>query len=252
MTLSWEEIPLAWGQGSSPCIFRARLTHPHADVSFFDIRACLDSVDSLPPQVWDILTGDEQGSARRLRHHADQVRAVLSRYLLRIELAERLGRLPQKLCFHQNAWGKPALSCAHLNFNVSHAGGLIAVCTSSTEIGIDVEPHRAIPEADSILRFFFSQEEISWYARQLQREAAFLTLWTRKEALYKAIGGGLSLPLNFLSVQPGRDNVQGWHIATLLAPTGFHAALAWRRGSHSAYRKWPPGPGMGAATRDTR
>lgn len=229
MTFAGERMPRAQHIGRQLSVVRMHLVHSHATVFFFDISTCLNGISSLPLDVHRVLTREEQDAALRLHHHADRVRALLSRYLLRTELATCIGTLPEQLCFQLNDWGKPALRGVHLQFNVSHAGSLIALCIAHTDVGIDIEPQRAIPESDSILRHFFTQEEISWHECQPDREAAFLTLWTRKEALYKAMGRGLGLPLNFVAVLPDQDSVHGWHIDTLFAPAGFHAALAWRR-----------------------
>ena len=69
-------------------------------------------------------------------------------------------------------------------------------------IGVDVEASRPLPDALRIARSHFAPDEAaSLEALPLDmREAAFFGLWTRKEAVVKALGVGLSQPLASFSV----------------------------------------------------
>lgn len=95
-----------------------------------------------------------------------------------------------------------------LRFNLSHSG-MLGTCALSVdcEIGVDVEQIRAMPDLFDIARQFFSPAECVDLktAPPEQREAAFFSCWTRKEAYIKAIGGGISIPLDSfrVSLLPG-------------------------------------------------
>jgi len=148
-----------------------------------------------------LLSPDER--ARAARFHFDRHRRafVLGRAGLRILLAQRLGVPPQSVEFQYGPKGKPALAgCAsRLRFNASNSGDLAACCfTESCEIGIDIEQARPLSEVQDIAHRFFSPEEVSelMALAEPERPAAFFRCWTRKEAYIKAVGDGLSLPLD--------------------------------------------------------
>ncbi|HLW65990.1 MAG TPA: 4'-phosphopantetheinyl transferase superfamily protein, partial [Gemmataceae bacterium] len=108
-------------------------------------------------------------------------------------------------------------------------------------IGVDIEQIRPDFATDEIAKRFFSERE--WQALRalptVERTAAFFRCWTRKEAFIKAIGEGLSFPLDAFAVSlaPGEpavlrwlrdqpDAVQRWSFRDITALPGFLAALA--------------------------
>jgi 4'-phosphopantetheinyl transferase len=75
-----------------------------------------------------------------------------------------------------------------------------------------------------------------------ERPQAFFRLWTRKEALLKGRGDGLSFPLELLDVSeigenaladrrvgPEAAEARRWQLLPLKVPLGYAAALALRR-----------------------
>ena len=110
-------------------------------------------------------------------------------------------------------------------------------------MGIDIEQERTLADMMSIAGRFFSTAE----ARELatlsgeQRAHAFHRCWARKEAYIKALGLGLSLPLESfrVSLLPGEPaslkEILGspgleaeWLIQDLPVTDGYAAALAVR------------------------
>ncbi|MEV5899188.1 4'-phosphopantetheinyl transferase superfamily protein [Streptomyces sp. NPDC052127] len=88
-------------------------------------------------------------------------------------------------------------------FSVTHSGALVgvAVCRGG-EVGLDVEESHADMDVDSAARVALSDAELAaLYARPtVERQPAFLRTWTRKEAVLKALGVGLGVPLRELEV----------------------------------------------------
>ncbi|WP_405629394.1 4'-phosphopantetheinyl transferase superfamily protein [Streptomyces sp. NBC_00016] len=88
-------------------------------------------------------------------------------------------------------------------FSVTHSGALVgvAVCRDG-EVGLDVEESHADMDVDSAARVALSDAELAaLYARPTaERQPAFLRTWTRKEAVLKALGVGLGVPLRELEV----------------------------------------------------
>lgn len=143
--------------------------------------------------VW--LSDEELERARRFLHCADGVRHLLGRNLLRRALGRWSGRaLPA--AWPLNAWGKPE-PWADMHFSISHAGGDVWLAVSRAgAVGIDVED--AIPAAEDLLTWLHPAETAC--NRDLADPGGLRRLWVRKEAVVKAVGMGLSLPLNAFRV----------------------------------------------------
>lgn len=90
--------------------------------------------------------------------------------------------------------GAPLLTGQGRAISFAHSDRL-AICALSTKerVGVDVEPlDRRITRADDIAARYFSDGEQALLARANDRDRAFLGIWTRKEALGKALGTGLN------------------------------------------------------------
>jgi 4'-phosphopantetheinyl transferase len=117
---------------------------------------------------------------------------------------------------------------------------LVAV-TSGGEVGIDVERVRPMPDALRLAERFFSTAE-SDVLKELpppEQGAAFLNLWTRKEALAKATGLGITNSLTRFEVAMGAEAVvqaidgdarlaAQWTLRSFKPAPGYLAAAAVR------------------------
>lgn len=140
------------------------------------------------------LPSDRQESVQRRRSDADRARAAGAGWLLQYALTQA-GITPENQILEKTELGKPYLP-AHpeVHFNLSHSGHWAVCAISSDPVGVDVERPRCTME---IARRFFQPEELDsleLVPDQLNR------LWTAKEAFVKALGGGLTIPLNSFSV----------------------------------------------------
>jgi 4'-phosphopantetheinyl transferase len=203
------------------------------------------SLDDLPLATpVSRLSDDESRRAGSFYFERDRRRFAATRGVLRGLLGRYLAVDPSALVFGYGPQGKPALAAPWqgLRFNVSHSGGLALLAFSADhEIGVDIEQERPVPEMDSIAERNFSPRE-SAALRVLgdgERGRAFFRCWTRKEAFIKAVGDGLSHPLDAFDVTlaPGEParllRVAGDHEAPkrfllqgLEPADGFAAALA--------------------------
>jgi len=191
-----------------------------------------------------LLSDAERQRASRLLFERDRDRFIVARARLRQLLAARLGTRPDSVELVYGAHGKPALAPWYadtdLRFNVSHCDDLTLYAFScGREIGIDVEAVRPIRDADDIAARFFSQRENRAY-RALERRdrpLGFFQCWTRKEAFIKALGDGLSYPLDRfdVSLTPGEPA----RILRVEDTPGDRCG--WRMDS------WSPAPGFVAA-----
>jgi len=160
----------------------------------------------------DLLSTGERQRAARYRVDFDRSSFIQRRVALRAILAGYLGMPMRDVAFAANEFGKPSVlappGSAGLAFNTSHSGtvALIAVARRG-RIGVDVERLRPAIEDDAIAGRFFTADEAAALAALHSRDrvAGFFNAWTRKEAVVKALGGGLSISLDSfeISLRPG-------------------------------------------------
>ena len=120
----------------------------------------------------------------------------------------------QQLSYAPN--GKPNIPGLPNPFNITHSGTRIfVVWGDSGSAGIDAELIK--PIATAVFRDYFQEAEWAWMQSASSPEQAFYHLWTRKEAVLKAIGAGIDYPLSDLNVLS--DNVcacgQQWYLHTI-------------------------------------
>ena len=156
------------------------------------------------------LTGEELERAYRFRQPEDQLRFVLGRSTLREILGFYTGQSPRQVPLDYNTFGKPLLNikeCNQLYFNVSHSGDNILIATGKVAIGIDTEQLVTSFAYEEMIPDVFSTAEADAIAQAEHPDAYFYLLWTRKEALLKNIGCGLSYPVKEIPVLDGSHTV---------------------------------------------
>jgi 4'-phosphopantetheinyl transferase len=171
---------------------------------------------------------------------------------MRMILAQYLNVPPQEVSFSSAMGVKPELASqlrgAGIQFNLSHSSelALLAVAKGAM-VGVDVEWINPEFPIDEIAERFFSAAEISVLNALTadERVNAFFSCWTRKEAYIKALGEGLSVPLDSFEVAFGshraaalvavRDNPQElsrWSMYELKVPKNYTAALVVEGSAH--------------------
>ncbi len=155
----------------------------------------------------NFLSEKEVARADRQIFPANRQRFIRSHVFLRRVLAHYTQTSPADIKFYYGAHGKPGLangigSPSH-HFNLSHCDQLALVAvTSKTTVGADVETVRLLPDYKDVARRFFGEHEYATLMAlpEIERSRAFFRCWTRKEAVTKAIGLGLSMPLDCFEV----------------------------------------------------
>jgi 4'-phosphopantetheinyl transferase len=133
-----------------------------------------------------LLSDDECERAARL---VAGERWVVARAAVRIVLGGRLGLAPGDVEIATGPHGKPELPDAALRFNHSHSGERALVALAhGVEVGVDVE--RTGRRSTAIERTLTGGERAALEGCE-DRHTELLRIWCRKEALAKAIGGGL-------------------------------------------------------------
>lgn len=214
---------------------------------------------SPPPNLSNVFSLEELERADRFGNPARRSAFLVARATLRGVLAQELGTDTGALRFATGPHGKPFLENppTGLRFNLSHSGEIVVCAVAwEREVGIDVE--RIKPDIDhaALARRFFSpleNEQLSSLPPAWQ-PAAFFAAWTRKEALVKAWGVGLSLPLHrfdvsvhprrpaqLVSVREGPGQDGQWSLHELDPGPGYAGALAVEGGSGRLIcRRWDP------------
>ena len=132
-----------------------------------------------------LLSAEERERAARL---AAASRWIVARAAVRIVLGDRLGVPAADVRITTGPHGKPELAGASLRFNHSHSGDRALVALAhGVEVGVDVE--RLARRSQAIERTLTAGERAA--LDENDRHTALLRIWCRKEALAKAIGGGL-------------------------------------------------------------
>ena len=243
---SWQETPKFLPVGPNEIhVWRIGLVWP--DIVESRLKICL--------------TDEELHRAAGFHFAHDRRRFILRRAILRRLLASYLGARAALVHFLSGPYGKPFIRGQEkpdgIRFNCSHSGdfGLIAISRRG-ELGCDVEQHRQLEDAEDLAANCFSVSEIkemNALPRSL-KTMGFFNCWTRKEAFVKAIGVGLSFPLNRLSVSliPGQpatllevaedtEAVNRWNMVSLEVSPNYSAALVFEdRNAGMQYLEWGP------------
>jgi 4'-phosphopantetheinyl transferase len=205
----------------------------------------------------NLLSKDEQLRASKFHFDTDKNRYIAAHGILRKILGRYLNANPSDIRFDVGDFEKPRLrhpwSSSGLRFNMSHSRGcgMFAVARNR-DIGIDIEFFREVMEMEDIAQSTFNPEEHLALLRipRGNRQTAFFSCWTRKEAFVKAIGQGLSYPLNLfqVSVTPnpgecdlllGHNTGDDWSIWDI--PAGPEAAAALAASGDCpliSYKRW--------------
>lgn len=212
------------------------------------------------PLLERLLTADERERARRLTRAEARLAYVVGRGVLRSLLARQIGCGPEEVPICYNRFGKPELpGGGGPFFNLSNASGRIAIALGpEAKVGIDIERVRDGEDWPELSRRFFAQREAGYLASldPAERTAAFFHIWTRKEAYLKALGSGLSTPLDAFCVPPGplgdqvarvEDGSQAWEVRAIDCGEQFAGACVVPAGTHLVQPSWPDDGTTGTA-----
>ena len=212
----------------------------------------LPQKEKLVRQYYNLLSEDEKIRAGKYAFDEDRNNFITSRWVLRTLIGKYLNINPESIKFSYTHYGKPFLDNQKyplgLNFNLSDTKGLVIYAfTLKNEIGVDVEAIREIKDMEEVAARFFSIPE----AEKLklvpfgERDEAFLSCWTLKEAYIKAIGEGLSCPLDQFDMSFSKDKKPAllsakwdesekgrWQMYRIESPEGYIASLAIEGKNH--------------------
>lgn len=161
------------------------------DIYYYDINALggPEQVSRAEQRLTAAGWNERIAAAARFRMEADKRRCLCAGLALLDALEER-GIRPSALL--KTPGGKPFLeNDPELQFNLSHSGNYAVCAVWGREVGIDIQEIRE-PE-ESLLRFCCTEQEQERIRRSAFPAAAFIAVWSWKEAFMKMTGQGLRI-----------------------------------------------------------
>ena len=171
----------------------------------------------------ELLDEQEQRRYGSYRERRDRDRFLVACGLMRLALGHQLKQQPSSVTLLRDCTtcgrphGKPRLApgVPRIELSASHGGDRIAVALAhGPALGVDVEPVAARLPVDELAPHVLTPEEASELERWsgTRRVEALLRYWTRKEAVVKATGKGLAIPLRSFAVTSPADppDVVAW------------------------------------------
>lgn len=199
---------------------------------------------AVTPGLLSLLDEVEQTRFEGYRRDADKQRFLTGRALIRGVAAAELGIPASDVTIDSSCFdcgkphGKPKIS--GLEVSISHSGDWVALAlTDSAPVGVDVEEVRDA-EVDGLAGIAFSPAELAVFQAvpEADKRGAFFTYWSRKEAVVKATGKGMSVAMSKLTLtghdEPPRVvasaapevDVTAVHMADLNAGDAYRASVA--------------------------
>jgi 4'-phosphopantetheinyl transferase len=186
--------------------------------------------EMLSSRAWDRYLLETPESVRkrisRYRRWEDRQAGLFGKLLLAEGL--RLCGYPAEHLWNivWDASGRPFLGCG-IDFNISHSGAYVvcALCPAG-RVGIDIEEIRMVDIQDFKMQMSGDQwEAIMASENRLEK---FFTLWTQKEAVIKADGRGLAIPLHEIIMEGEKaflaNNI--WDVKEVRIADGYCCHLA--------------------------
>ena len=149
------------------------------DIWDFDLEAALKDISD-----------QRRVQALKFKHEQGQRLCVLAYQLLKEGLQKEYGMTDNPI-FEYNEHGKPSIvGHPEIYFNLSHCKEAVVCAISDKPVGVDVESHREFSE--SLINYTMNDEEKAEIRKSHNVAAAFIRLWTMKEATSKLIGTGIT------------------------------------------------------------
>jgi 4'-phosphopantetheinyl transferase len=203
------------------------------------VRVWLVSIDVSPQDAArcrDVLDDQERIRADALRHERERQSFTIAHGALRILVGRALSARPADLTWIPGRHGKPELAppWSGLHTSLSHSGGMVAAAISTQRpVGVDIQ--RVLPgsHAVGLSSRFFPPDEASYVGAGPDESVIadrFAQLWSRKEAVVKAVGGRLWPNLR-MSVRDREiigcvEPPNSLRVVDVAAPAHYRAAVA--------------------------
>lgn len=189
---------------------------------------------------WEYLSIQEKIKASKYYTEYLSKKYIISHGILRYILGFYTKQHPQKIEFNYSEYGKPFLKNSNIQFNMSHSCNMVSYMIAlNYRVGIDIELHDKNLNIEDFADLVLTPEEYKYLSSLKSRDKLrlFYILWTKKEALVKAIGQGLSYPINTIEVirllsgkgvllnDKNNELRQPWYCYELEVPENYSGAI---------------------------
>lgn len=185
---------------------------------------------------WHLLSNEEKRYANKFFLEALKIRYIISHGILRILLSYYMNLSPSKIKFYTNKHGKPFLKYyQNIQFNMSYSNDIICYAfTLSHPIGVDVEWQNTVLDIDSVADLALTPAEKKFFTdlKAEKKSLTFYEIWAKKEALIKAMGLGLSYPIDTIDIIHTPSSVpiyldgKEWYLYPVKELSGYSCAVA--------------------------
>lgn len=215
---------------------------PRSGADLWYGRTAQIPAEALRDRFLPVLSAYERNRYASYTVNADRDVYLLGHAMLRAALSHYFGKQPQEWQFEPEDVGKPHIAAPlapPVEFSLSHTRGLAVCCFAGSDaVGVDVESTARGEELQEIVARQFAETERRMLAscpEPLRLERS-VWLWTAKEALLKAQGHGLSVPLDRvhfdwnsegqLSLKEQKEGNQAWRFIRFRIAGEFLGTIA--------------------------
>ncbi|MCY7360184.1 MAG: 4'-phosphopantetheinyl transferase superfamily protein [Rudanella sp.] len=208
---------------------------PIAEATISVFRTKIIDNESIINNYHSLLQPREQQRAARFRQTADRNRYILGRGLFRVMAGQITGKAPQSVSIVAVPTGKPILrENPNWHFSVSHTGDWVLLAVGQTPLGVDIEFVNPRFIIDDLIPSVLSAAEQRVLIESTDSHLFFYECWTRKEALVKATGEGITNDFINIPALEGEHMVKSslignnfpWQIQPFFVSDTYPAALA--------------------------
>ncbi len=148
-----------------------------------------------------------QKNTKEYRNDNDFARSLIGKLLVKKGLTD-FGKEDLLLSIERNKFGRYVCPKGEIDFNISHSGNVVVVAFDAEgKVGIDIQEKSK--GSLLIAERFFATEEVEWIKNHKDLNHAFTHIWTRKEAVVKATGTGIRIPLSSFLVLNDEVEMKG-------------------------------------------
>ncbi|MBS1664508.1 MAG: 4'-phosphopantetheinyl transferase superfamily protein [Bacteroidetes bacterium] len=188
------------------------------DHTLLDSQAYIKRMTELPHSI--------RNEVGRYRSPSDKAERIAGKLLLQKAILAT-GRSPDLLnAWQRDLYNKPFIKDWH-SFNISHSHRYVSLAFGgSSPLGIDLQHMEPLADLQSLITNFTLQEQD--YISAADTPIAFFHVWSRKEAVLKAIGRGIVGGLKEFSCLDDVIDFEGkrWAVEGIPAPPNYIGHLA--------------------------
>jgi 4'-phosphopantetheinyl transferase len=156
-----------------------------------------------------VLSTYERSIANRFIYEEDRARYIDCHNRVRRLLGLYLSCQPGTIDITNSERGKPELAdrSSGLHFSISHTSSYALLAVAHSALGVDLEEIRPIEPAVAELNFSDSEKRQLAQYKDEEWTRCFFRCWTRKEAVLKAEGIGLTANLTSFDVEIAKNSL---------------------------------------------